>query len=254
MLASDGQDRSRGLSWAEKAGLVLTILCFGSIAIQYCGAEELDSPGSGSVSLRASLDTAPRVESSSSSLDTPTESRAFSPAETPPLQAGREARAGVAAVSAGIPESLVTPDVCEGFTPTPEGLWRMTGERWSQEGFVALTAEEARALLPLDDTLTSAPGSFVELYGLPTREDAEYAFRDYDVQLQLERVLLLELAYWKLCELPTMRRNAQYGEALETQRVVMEDARRTLMRTLDRVSPYKNWSLFNRLFVEWDGE
>src|SRR5688572_2767300 len=146
MLASDGQDRSRGLSWAEKAGLVLTILCFGSIAIQYCGAEELDSPGSGSVSLRASSDTAPRVESSSSSLDTPTESRAFSPAETPTsTNAVPESTAEIRdSVSAGVSMSVVGVDLCEGFTPTPEGLWRMTGERWSQEGFLALTAEEAR--------------------------------------------------------------------------------------------------------------
>lgn len=139
-------------------------------------------------------------------------------------------------------------DLEPGVLPTADGLFERTVGQWAQDGFLALSVQEAASMLPLDPELPGHGGSLLDLVGgLPTREDVDRAFAYDSVHAQLEATCAAEVMLYAL----ENARNPHFARDIEAQRRVFDADEDALMRELDRVSGYRNWSLLNRAFREF---
>jgi hypothetical protein len=158
------------------------------------------------------------------------------------------------------PVGLVTPleafDGVDGdaFQADASGLYAMTTELWSQCGFVALTTEEARALLPVaGDELGTLPTTIFALVGgFPTMADCEAAWRVPGVQRASRDFLVLEILLTEMQTCPQWRRTPMFAERYARMKSERATALEQLYAACDAAGPYKNWALVGRLFTEWE--
>ena len=179
------------------------------------------------------------------------------------------------AVEAGVvPPSTVSDDAStprEGRDPSPsqtssdwpgesqlalmaEDLSERTVRLWATEGFLSLTPEELRRLMPTPDGYDfTGPDNLVELLGgLPSEEECSRAIRLPRVQMLLVEAAKMDDILVDLEMIPPDRRPANYDgivEAFDLQRNMIDD---DLMATLDRSTGYPHWSLLRRLWMEFD--
>lgn len=142
----------------------------------------------------------------------------------------------------------------EAFQADAAGLYALTTDLWSQEGFANLTTEEARALLPVaSDELGTLPTTIHALVGdFPTMADCESAWRSKDVQRADRDFLVLEILVTQMQTCPQWRRNAAFHERLTRMSLERTMALTQLYEACDKAGPYKNWALVGRLFAEWE--
>jgi len=132
-----------------------------------------------------------------------------------------------------------------------EALARATVDLWAQEEFDALTSEERRALLPIDDTLPVAPGRLSAMFGRPTHEEVARAARAPEV-LEAQRVFeQLDLALAELQGAPRARRAAGFERTLEALRRARDVAYLDLARACDRLGGFRDWETLARLYLAW---
>jgi len=144
-------------------------------------------------------------------------------------------------------------DFSDEMQPTSDGLAASTIDLWNSPDFLKLSVDDARALLPIDDTMGfRGPDSWVTLLGgLPTREDIDSAVKDPMVKCALESACAQEMVYRELQMLPAERRSIDYGTALRTAETQYMRSWELLMGTLDARSKYNSWLLLWKAWQRW---
>jgi hypothetical protein len=193
--------------------------------------------------------------------------RVLSPApepagETASVGAARtdtEVQSGSVPSQAGLPGfggslPLAQRDFLDGILPTEEGLYSLTLARWSDEAFLNLTTERARALLPVAaDEIGTMPGTLRGALSLtlPTNEEIHRAFAAPAAQEALRASQWLSLRLVDLELVPLERRTEAFSRGLGW----LEDERARLelevMRECAKVCPYPSWVTLGRLYHEW---
>lgn len=140
-----------------------------------------------------------------------------------------------------------------GFLPSEESLYDLTLGQYLQPEFLEITQEEARKLLPLDDSIPDWPKDVRALVGgeLPTRDDIARAWKDELVRQRLADVDALDIVLADLELLPAeqlTREQAAFVELLHARRT---SARLELCAELERVTGYPYWGVLQRLREAW---
>lgn len=135
-----------------------------------------------------------------------------------------------------------------------DDLSERTVRLWASEGFLSLTAEEVRRLLPTPDGYDfTGPKALQDLLGgLPSEEECSRAVQIPRIRMLLSETARMDCVLADLEMIPLSRRPGNYSgivEAFDLQRSMIDD---DLMATLDRSTGYPHWSILNRLFREWD--
>lgn len=127
---------------------------------------------------------------------------------------------------------LAGPDLTDyeldpGAEPTWQGLYAMTVEQWSDPEFLH------------------------DAYALPTVGDCQIALTDDAVKAALLNVCAYDLVLVQLGAIRKAQHSAKTRALIDS--IVRERANSmaALTQRLDEVSLYKNWSLMDRLFMEW---
>lgn len=143
-------------------------------------------------------------------------------------------------------------DVEPGFMPTEEGLYALTLGQYLDPGFLEITETEARALLPLDDSIPDWPKNVRALVGdLPSPDDVARGFRDELVRARLADVDALDIVLVDLDLIPLEQRGPGTRELLETLHARRSSACLELCARLEAVTKYPHWSLLQRLREAW---
>jgi hypothetical protein len=150
-------------------------------------------------------------------------------------------------LTSGVVGSFSADELEPATLPTLEGLILSTVDLYAED-YRATTVAEARRYLD-DDALGSDPAAKLVdvLGGLPTREDAERAWRSPRVRelftaLQARDLVLVELDYT-----PEAQRSSDFRRELEDLHRSRDAAMVELSEELDRSSGYRFWTLLFRL-------
>src|SRR5262249_15289998 len=132
------------------------------------------------------------------------------------------------------------------------GLFQRTTGLWASPDFLALTGDEVRDLLDLDDSFGfKGPATILQLLGtrLPTEQDCAYALRSADVRTALEGLCSQELFYFALND--KARTVPRLATMAERQRSALRERREALFVALDRAAPDVSWSVLHSAFERW---